>query len=202
MAKLSDDKREAILTAAIQLFSEHGYSKVTMADIAEGAPVSKPTLYNYFADKQALFGAVVEHQCRALLAGLTAPGRRKPDPRQELARLAGSFVDVLYDPASVRLFRLVISEQAAFPELGQMVVASGAEPVLGSMATALREMNEDHTLGIEDPEQSARLLLGMLSGDEHLRCLAGVKPGLSRAEKKRLVENAVEFFLRAHATAT
>jgi TetR/AcrR family transcriptional repressor of mexJK operon len=202
MAKLSDDKREAILAAAIRMFSEHGYSKVTMADIAEGAPVSKPTLYNYFADKQALFGAVVEHQCRTLLGGLSAAKRRKQDPREELTRLAGSFVEVLYDPASVRLFRLVISEQAAFPELGQMVVASGAEPVLGSVAAALREMNEEHTLGIEDAAQSARLLLGMLSGDEHLRCLAGVKPGLSRAEKKRLVQNAVEFFLRAHAVAT
>lgn len=199
MARLSDDKREAILAAAIRMFSEHGYSKVTMTDIAEGAPVSKPTLYNYFADKQSLFGAVVEHQCRTLLAERARLKRPRQGLREELMRLAESFVDVLYDPASLQLFRLVISEQAVFPELGQMVVSSGAEPVLRSVADALREMDQSHALAIDDADQSARLLLGMLSGDEHLRCLVGVKAGLSRKEKRHLVENAVNFFLRAHA---
>jgi AcrR family transcriptional regulator len=58
-------KREAILEAAQRLLLKHGLRGTSMEAIARAAGVAKPTLYAYFADKPAIFTALVER----LIAG-------------------------------------------------------------------------------------------------------------------------------------
>lgn len=53
-------KREAILQAAQGLMLKHGLRGTSMEAIAREAGVAKPTLYAYFADKPAVFAALVE----------------------------------------------------------------------------------------------------------------------------------------------
>jgi AcrR family transcriptional regulator len=44
--------REAIIEAALALFDERGFEKVTVTDIAERAQVGRATFFRYFGDKQ------------------------------------------------------------------------------------------------------------------------------------------------------
>lgn len=48
-----------IVEAALGAFSTYGVAKTTMADIAEAAGVSRPALYQYFDDKEAILVAVL-----------------------------------------------------------------------------------------------------------------------------------------------
>jgi AcrR family transcriptional regulator len=48
------DKQEAILQAATELFAQYGFDRVTMAEIAEKARVSKVSIYNFFESKDNL----------------------------------------------------------------------------------------------------------------------------------------------------
>ena len=48
------ENRSAIVTAARDLFIEHGYGRTTMADIARAAGVSVETIYAAFANKATL----------------------------------------------------------------------------------------------------------------------------------------------------
>lgn len=48
-----------ILNAARTLFERYGYRKTSMQDIAQAAGISRPTLYAAFADKEAVFSALV-----------------------------------------------------------------------------------------------------------------------------------------------
>ncbi|WP_454624988.1 TetR/AcrR family transcriptional regulator [Bradyrhizobium cenepequi] len=51
-----DEKREAVLRMAVQLFLEQGYHRTTLNDVAERLNITKPALYNYFGGKdQILF---------------------------------------------------------------------------------------------------------------------------------------------------
>lgn len=59
--------RRALLTAARQQFAENGYAATNTPAIAAAAGVTRGALYHHFADKQALFEAVVEEE-HALLA--------------------------------------------------------------------------------------------------------------------------------------
>src|SRR5947207_9276224 len=52
-------RRQAILTAAKQVFGSHGYHATTTRDIAAAAGVSEALLYQHFDGKRQLFEHVV-----------------------------------------------------------------------------------------------------------------------------------------------
>jgi len=52
--KRRQNKKEAILTASLELFKEFGYNKVTVAEIAKRASVSQVSIYNFFESKENL----------------------------------------------------------------------------------------------------------------------------------------------------
>jgi TetR/AcrR family transcriptional repressor of mexJK operon len=51
---------------------------------------------------------------------------------------------------------------------------------------------------VSKPTLYSQLFLGMLQGYKHFRCLMGLQPGLSEAEKEHLIEAAVSLFLKGH----
>lgn len=56
----NDARREAILDAALELFSDTGFAAARVEDIARKAGVAKGTIYLYFKDKQGLLDGLVE----------------------------------------------------------------------------------------------------------------------------------------------
>ncbi|MFH1091565.1 MAG: TetR family transcriptional regulator [Pseudomonadota bacterium] len=57
----ADQKREQILKAATELFSQKGYDKTTITDIVEALNMGRGTFYLYFKDKRELFIECIEH---------------------------------------------------------------------------------------------------------------------------------------------
>lgn len=49
-----DEKREAVLRTAVQLFLEQGYHRATLNEVAERLNITKPALYNYFRSKDEI----------------------------------------------------------------------------------------------------------------------------------------------------
>lgn len=49
-----NDKKEQIITAAIEVFSKIGFSHATIQDIATAAGIGKGTVYSYFPSKQEI----------------------------------------------------------------------------------------------------------------------------------------------------
>lgn len=54
------EKKEAILCAALELFKQYGFNKVSIADIASKASVSQVSIYNYFESKENLKKQLLE----------------------------------------------------------------------------------------------------------------------------------------------
>ena len=57
--------KEKMLEAALKVFSDHGYRRTTLDDVAKEAGVANSTLYNYFESKEDLYHQTCE---RAALA--------------------------------------------------------------------------------------------------------------------------------------
>jgi AcrR family transcriptional regulator len=76
-------KPNAIILAGLQLFTQYGYRKTSIDDIARAAQVAKRTVYLHFENKAAVFLAILEYlgdqvrqRCAAAeRAGGTAVGR-------------------------------------------------------------------------------------------------------------------------------
>ncbi|MBA2673605.1 TetR/AcrR family transcriptional regulator [Ramlibacter sp.] len=61
---VQEQKREAILAAAAELFNRNGYMRTSLTDVAQSLALTKAALYYYFKDKQSLLFAcsLVAHQ--------------------------------------------------------------------------------------------------------------------------------------------
>jgi AcrR family transcriptional regulator len=62
----ADEARVQILAAAEQVILRYGVAKTTMDDIGKEAGVSRPTVYRYFGDRDALLSALIERRSRML----------------------------------------------------------------------------------------------------------------------------------------
>lgn len=62
----ADEARQQILAAAERVILRYGVPKTTMDDIGKEADVSRPTVYRYFGDRDALIGALIERRSRML----------------------------------------------------------------------------------------------------------------------------------------
>ncbi|HEV8536860.1 MAG TPA: TetR/AcrR family transcriptional regulator [Candidatus Limnocylindria bacterium] len=76
--------KERVLQAADRLWSERGVRGASLDDIAREAAVTKPTVYYYFADKSALFTAVVCSVLEEHGTGLRTATRRGARARDRL----------------------------------------------------------------------------------------------------------------------
>ncbi len=58
--KRRNDKKQAIIQMALELFDQYGFEKVTMTDIAEKAHVSRASIYNFFESKDNLRRIIIK----------------------------------------------------------------------------------------------------------------------------------------------
>ena len=66
------ERRQAILEAALRVFSQGSYAGATTAQIAREAGVSEPVLYRHFASKKELYFACLDEAWARLKAALAA----------------------------------------------------------------------------------------------------------------------------------
>ncbi|MDD4320120.1 MAG: TetR family transcriptional regulator [Acidaminococcaceae bacterium] len=60
------DNKKKLLAAAIALFSEYGYDKISIRDIAQKAKVNSAMISYYFGSKQQLYDSALEKQAGEL----------------------------------------------------------------------------------------------------------------------------------------
>lgn len=79
------EPREAILTAALELFPRFGFKKTSVEEIATRARIGKGTIYLHFPSKEELFGAVVRRVWGKSLQELTIEVKNAATPEEKLA---------------------------------------------------------------------------------------------------------------------
>ena len=80
----ASEQREAILTAALELFARFGFKKTSIDEIATKARIGKGTIYLHFSSKEELFGGVVKRVWGKALHALTVRVRRAPTPEAKV----------------------------------------------------------------------------------------------------------------------
>ncbi|NOZ88213.1 MAG: TetR/AcrR family transcriptional regulator [Deltaproteobacteria bacterium] len=87
-----DSKRIHLLAAAARVFSEEGYDKASMRQIAGEAQVSLAGIYHYVAGKEELLYWIQFHTFESLLRGLEKSLEGIEDPRQRLGAAVGNHI--------------------------------------------------------------------------------------------------------------
>ncbi len=72
MARWEPNARERLVRAALDLFTEHGYSNTTVAEIADRAGLTKTTFFRHFPDKREVLFAGQDTHGRLLADAIAA----------------------------------------------------------------------------------------------------------------------------------
>ena len=79
-----EDRRQAILQAAVEAFDDGDPDQVNLEAVAERAGVSRALLYTYFENRQGVVRAVFEHVVADLGSELSAAVRAADDAEQQI----------------------------------------------------------------------------------------------------------------------
>jgi AcrR family transcriptional regulator len=92
----ADQRRAAVLRAAVPVFAKGGYHGTSTENVARAAGISQPYLFRLFPTKKALFLALVEHGFgRVREAFIEAAGDLTGE--DAIAAMAGRYSDLLRD---------------------------------------------------------------------------------------------------------
>jgi AcrR family transcriptional regulator len=100
LAKKSDEKRQAVFKAALEVFSQYGFRRTAMNDIAQSAGISRPALYLIFDNKEDLFRQLVTSlQDEAILQAVQALDKQEPLPARIVSAIL-AYENIYYVPVS------------------------------------------------------------------------------------------------------
>jgi AcrR family transcriptional regulator len=139
--------RQLIADAAMELFAQRGFDRVTVAEVATAANVSEKTVFNYFPTKEDLFYDEVPQRVRALADAIRSRPAGEPIVATlrriqvaECGRLCSpgfaTFARVLEDSATLRAKELEI--MSLFSQaLADTLVEEGVDPRDARIAAGL-----------------------------------------------------------------
>ncbi len=156
--KRTGDARSRLLTAARELFTEHGYQDTPIDRIFERAGVSRGALYHHFENKRDLFAALLEEVETEITEAVVRATLQAPTPEAVLRAGCLGFLELTSDP-TVRQIALVDAPNALGWSAWREVETRHA---YGLILTGLRQSVEPATVDPELIEYHARSLLATL----------------------------------------
>lgn len=155
--RIRHEKKDVIATAALKLFSEHGYKGTSISMIAKEAGISKGLMYNYYESKEQLLHEIMQHGVTSLLMLFD----HKKDgiiTKDDLITMVNMSFDFMIKNADFyRLFFSLLLQPVVY-ELVNEDFWKSAEPFQQMMCEYYVKEN------FEDPEAEVALLLAILDG--------------------------------------
>lgn len=114
------EKMQAILAAAIEVFSAKGYAATRLDDVARRAGVGKGTLYLYVSSKQDLFEAMIRNSFASPFDLMeTAVQSSNLSVEETLRLLIRWFIREVLSTSRREMIWLIFREARQFPEIAR-----------------------------------------------------------------------------------
>jgi AcrR family transcriptional regulator len=165
----AEQRREQLVSVALELFARRGYRATTMDDIAEAAGVTKPLVYQHFSSKRALYLELVTSIAHELLIAVRTSVVQADGPRQQVEMGFAAY------------FRMVISREAEFRLLYGRDHADDKE-----LGRALRTVEDAIAEAIEP-------LIDAGLDDDHRQLLAYAVVGMAEGASRQFMEQRLRF---------
>ncbi len=170
---------ERLLEIATQMFMEQGFDATSMDSLAEAAAVGKATLYARYADKSALFAAVLRRRILQTFLPLEAEFDKKldgADLEASLQMIARYLLEKSIAPESLALKRILTAQATQFPELAQLAIQEGWVRQLRLVEGVLQHFANEMTFTLTDLSLAAELFVSIVLGNVSRFAMLGSLP--------------------------
>lgn len=160
----ADERRQQILSVAMQLFSQHGFRGTTTREIAQAAGVSEAIVFRHFATKHELYAAMIDGK---------ACGNETLEPLEKIAEFVQAKDDygVFYNLAVGALghhdedpdfMRLLLFAALEGHELAEMFFERFVFHIYEFLGSYIEERQRDGVFREMNPRIVVRSFMGML----------------------------------------
>src|SRR3984957_19763945 len=175
-------KPNAILLAGLRLFTQYGYRKTSIDDIARAAQVAKRTVYLHFENKAAVFLAILEYigdQVRQRCAAAESAGGTQVD---RLTHLLDAYFGMGFELS--RKSEHMPELEEAFSKLARARIGDMNTEYEGRIARFLRSLQQTREIGGPPQgltvEQIVHIVVRAAEGAKHDAKMQGDRKILER----------------------
>ena len=153
-------KRDAVLHVAAQMFNERGFHATSLDDIAARLNVTKPTLYYYVKNKDAILLACVKKGLDMTLEGIDASRAAGGNAIDQLRACMRTYAEVVTQPFGMCLIRVGDEE---VPESSRTELRRLKSEIDHAFRRLVEQGVQEGVLAPCDPKMAAFVIAGGLS---------------------------------------
>jgi TetR/AcrR family transcriptional regulator len=161
-------RREQILHTAVELFSQRGFKGTTTKEIAKAAGVSEAMVFRHFANKDALYGAILDTKgCQDGVHKFPWEGNHELRDAMTRKDDLAVFYNIAFDALNkhetdVAFMRLLFYSALEEHELAERFFHEFIERIYEFIGGYIKKRQRDGALRKMNPRIAVRAFLGML----------------------------------------
>ncbi len=189
----AQQRRREILKAAAQVFSEKGYTKARISDIAARANMGHGTVYRFFASKRELAIQVIGARgATGFLQAMREQSLNNFDPKGLLKAIGKNYLGNMAE--RLPIVRFSIAEALSDQNLARRYYANLLLPLFDGLAEVMAGFQKKGFLKQNDSFLQAHIFYSMLFGYMYAQELLCGKD-TSHMTKEALIAQVVDVFL-------
>lgn len=183
-------RRNQILGEAAKAFSRDGFARTDLQQVADLLGIAKGTIYLYFASKEELFLAAVDHAVERLTSHITTAVETAEGPVGQIEALVRAHLEFVEE--DLAFARIIAAEGGEFRDRAEQTYLATASEKIPLIAETIRAGQADGVFRAGDPTDSARVLTSLLHGTMVTHILSQRFPDV-----KNSIESVTSFVLGA-----
>lgn len=134
----SETTRAALIAAGRKLFVDRGYAETGTPELVAEAGVTRGALYHHFADKRALFRAVVEAESAAVAQEIESAARPGLSPLKAFSKGGAAFLEAMQVRGRTQLLLIDAAAVLGREELDAIDARHGGRTLREGLAAAMQ----------------------------------------------------------------
>lgn len=193
-----DERRLALLRAALDEFFDRGFTAARMDDISKRAGLSKGALYLYFSSKDELFKSIVEEYAVPNVERIEAMTRAAPSALGGIEMIARFAPELIRKSDVPKLMKVLVGDATTFPEVVRAYRKTVLDRLLAALTALLARGHDAGEIHAPDPALTARLVIAPVALSGLWQVMFG-KDKAARVDLDALFSLHVEMLSRALA---
>jgi AcrR family transcriptional regulator len=170
-----------------------------MESVARCAGVSTKTLYRLIPNKAALFEAIITDGIDRFVSRIRLKACDGSDIEGSLREAMIAVGELILDGSVIGLLRMIVAEGDKFPEITDTFYTKAIKRSESTLANWLKVQAERGLIAIDNPTETAGMLLGMLAFQPQRAVLFAHAPAPSREALERRAQAVAKLFLQGCA---
>ena len=190
-----EKRREAIIQAAMELFSQNGYENTSLQMIITRSGGSRRMIYSEFGDKEGLLCTVLADCSNLLSEPLRSVALANESIDTSLQMIGEALINSLLSPQRIGFYRMLVKESQRFPQFGVQFLKSGPGMSYQLLSKYFDEQVELGNLKTMDTQSAAKLFIELCKGGMFLEALFTPDFVADKVKIKHSIKKSVSVFL-------